>query len=122
MGSVVISPMLYTYYCWLDSKFPGKKARTIGIKVANDILIANVAYYSTFYYGMSYLEHKNHNRAKKDLQNVFGLSYLAGMVYWGPIMALNFAYVHRKFRVVFIALASFVETNGLCLMRRRVSD
>ena len=122
MGSVVISPMLYTYYCWLDSKFPGKKARTIGIKVANDILIANVAYYSTFHYGMSYLEHKNHNRAKKDLQNVFGLSYLAGMVYWGPIMALNFAYVHRKFRVVFIALASFVETNGLCLMRRRVSD
>ena len=63
MGSCVIAPMLYTYYCWLDTRFPGKRMRTIAIKVANDVFIANIAYYGTFYYGMSYMEHKNHSKA-----------------------------------------------------------
>ena len=82
MGSCVIAPMLYSYYCWLDNRFPGKRLRTIAIKVANDVFIANIAYYGTFYYGMSYLEHQNHQRAKADLKKAFGITYILGMVYW----------------------------------------
>lgn len=118
MGSCVIAPMLYTYYCWLDTRFPGKRMRTIAIKVANDVFIANIAYYGTFYYGMSYMEHKNHSKAKADLKKSFGITYVLGMFYWVPVMAFNFKYINPTGRVIFIALASFVETNFLCLMRR----
>ena len=119
LGSFVIGPMLYTYYCWLDTRFPGKKIRTIAKKVANDIFVANVAYYTSYYYGMSYLEHKDHKRATNDVKNAFRFTYIAGMVYWGPVMAFNFAFINPTWRVSFIALMSFVETNGLCLIRRQ---
>ncbi len=122
MGSCVIAPMLYTYYCWLDTRFPGKRMRTIAIKVANDVFIANIAYYGTFYYGMSYLEHKNHSKATTDLKKAFGITYFLGMLYWVPVMAFNFKYINPTGRVIFIALASFVETNFLCLMRRHKSS
>ena len=122
MGSCVIAPMLYTYYCWLDTRFPGKRMRTIAIKVANDVFIANIAYYGTFYYGMSYLEHKNHSKATADLKKAFGITYFLGMLYWVPVMAFNFKYVNPTGRVIFIALASFVETNLLCVMRRHKSS
>ena len=92
MGSFCISPMLYTYYCWLDKTFPGKNARTIIKKVANDVIFANVAYYSVFYYGMNYMEHKNHESAKSEVKKAFGWSYLMGMIYWVPVMACNFKF------------------------------
>ena len=119
LGSCVIGPMLYTYYCWLDTRFPGKKMRTVAKKVANDIFIANIAYYTSYYYGMSYLEHKDHKRATDDVKSAFRFTYVAGMVYWGPVMVFNFAFISPTWRVTFIALMSFVETNGLCLIRRQ---
>jgi hypothetical protein len=114
--------LLYTYYCWLDATFPGHTWRPVLKKVANDVLFANIAYYSAFYYGMSLLEHRDHKRAKSDLKQNFGVSYIMGMVYWIPVMATNFAFISPKHRVIFIACASFVEMNGLCLMRRQTSQ
>lgn len=104
MGSFCISPMLYTYYCWLDKTFPGKNARTIIKKVANDVIFANVAYYSVFYYGMNYMEHKNHESAKSEVKKAFGWSYLMGMIYWVPVMACNFKFFTPKNRVIFIGV------------------
>ena len=118
MGGFCIAPMLYTYYCWLDKTFPGRSALTVAKKVANDVLFANVAYYSVFYYGMNFLEHKNHEQAKTEVKKALRFSYFAGMVYWVPVMSCNFYFVSPKFRVLFIAFASFLEMNGLCLMRR----
>ena len=104
--------MLYTYYCWLDKTFPGRAVTTVAKKVCNDVFFANVAYYSMFYYGMSYLEHQNHEKAKAEVKKAFGLSYLAGMLYWIPVMSINFVYFTPQHRVLFIAIGSFVETNG----------
>lgn len=118
MGACIISPMLYTYYCWLDAYYPGTAAKTVAKKVASDVLIANIAYYSVFYYGMNYLEHTDHNLAKAEVKKSFGISYIAGMLYWVPVMACNFSYISPKYRMVFIGFATYIEKNGLCLMRR----
>ena len=112
LGCFGISPMLYTYYCWLDKTFPGRAVTTVAKKVCNDVFFANVAYYSMFYYGMSYLEHQNHEKAKAEVKKAFGLSYLAGMLYWIPVMSINFVYFTPQHRVLFIAIGSFVEMNG----------
>ena len=118
MGSCVIAPVLYTYYCILDSKLPHVNLRSVAIKVASDVFLANVAYYGLFYYGMSILEHKNHQKAKGDLKSAFTVSYLAGMVYWVPVMAFNFTFIGPTSRLAFVAAATYIEMNGLCLMRR----
>ena len=104
--------MLYTYYCWLDKTFPGRAITTVAKKVCNDVFFANVAYYSMFYYVMSYLEHQDHETAKVEVKKAFGLSYLAGMLYWIPVMSINFVYVNPQHRVLFIAIGSYVEMNG----------
>ena len=61
---------------------------------------------------MSYLGHQNHEKAKAEVKKAFGLSYLAGMLYWIPVMSINFVYFTPQHRVLFIAIGSFVEMNG----------
>ncbi len=92
------------------------------IKILNDVLFANIAYYSAFYYGMAFLDHCDHDKAKRELKASFGNSYLLGMLFWIPVMGVNFRFVSPTFRVFFIACATFVEMNGLCLMRRLNKD
>lgn len=118
VGSGVIAPFFYTYYCILDSKLPGTAARTVALKVASDVIFANVGYYCLFYYCLSYLEHQSHPKAKNDVNSAFKISYLAGMAYWCPMMTINFKYLSPKWRVLFVGFATYIEMNGLCMMRR----
>lgn len=78
VGSVVIAPILHTYYCILDNKLPGTANKIVALKVGSDVIFANIAYYFLFYYCLSYLEHWSHEKALKDAKDAFGFSYLAG--------------------------------------------
>ena len=40
LGFFGISPMLYTYYCWLDKTFPGRAVTTVAKKVCNDVFLS----------------------------------------------------------------------------------
>ena len=118
VGSCVIGPVLYCYYFALDKKWPGTSIRTVATKLACDIMFANIAYYCLFYYCISFLQHKNHKRAKKDTKDVLVKTYVVGCLYWTPLMALNFKYLSPQSRVLFVAMATYIEMNGLCLMSR----
>jgi protein Mpv17 len=119
VGSCVIGPLLHTYYRVLDAYLPGVAVRTVALKVASDVLGANIVYYGLFYFCLSYLEHRDVARAEKDVSKAFGITYIAGMLYWIPVMALNFRWVSPRRRLLFIAFATYIEQNGLCLMRRK---
>jgi len=41
-----------------------------------------------------------------------------GALYWVPLQFFNFKYLSPQSRVVFIAMATYIEMNGLCLMSR----
>ena len=118
VGSCVIGPVLYCYYFALDRRLPGTCLRTVATKVACDVVFANIIYYWLFYYCISYLEHRSHERAKKDTKDVLAKTYVVGTLYWMPLMALNFKYLSPQSRVIFVAMASYIEMNGLCLMSR----
>ena len=64
VGSCVIGPLLYSYYFVLDRQLPGSSTRTVLKKIACDCVCLNMVYYFLFYYSLSFLEHKNHERAK----------------------------------------------------------
>lgn len=81
VGSVVIAPILHTYYRILDTKLPGTANRIVALKVGSDVIFANIAYYFLFYYCLSYLEHWSHQKALKDAKSAFGFSYVAGKLY-----------------------------------------
>ena len=45
-----------------------------------------------------------------------------GPLYWVPLQFYNFKYLSPQSRVVFIAMATYIEMNGLCLMSRKNSS
>jgi hypothetical protein len=118
VGSCVIGPLLYSWYYVLDKGLPGASTRTVLLKVACDCICANLAYYCAFYYSISFLQHKNHERAKEDTKNKVAKTYVIGMLYWGPLMAINFKYLSPQSRVIFVAIATYIEMNGLCIVSR----
>ena len=122
VGSCVIGPLLYSYYFILDKQLPGASTRTVLLKVACDLIIANLAYYGAFYYSITFLQHQNHERAKEVVKNKVVKTYLLGMLYWGPLMTINFRYLSPQSRVIFVAIATYIEMNGLCLMSRTNSS
>ena len=70
VGSCVMGPLLYSYYFILDRQLPGSSTRTVLKKIACDCVCLNMVYYFLFYYSLSFLEHKNHERAKVIYQEV----------------------------------------------------
>ena len=118
IGSCIIGPLLYSYYFFVDKKLPGASRRTVLVKLACDCVFLNATYYCLFYYSLSLLEHKDHERAKYDTKNVLGKTCLIGALYWVPLQFYNFKYLSPQSRVVFIAMATYIEMNGLCLMSR----
>ena len=118
IGSCIIGPLLYSYYFVVDKKLPGASTRTVLLKLACDCVFLNATYYCLFYYSLSLLEHKDHERAKYDTKNVLGMTCVIGALYWVPLQFYNFKYLSPQSSVVFIAMATYIEMNGLCLMSR----
>ena len=118
VGSCVIGPLLYSWYYVLDKRLPGSSTRTVMLKVACDLIIANLAYYCAFYYSINFLQHKNHERSIEAAKNKVVKTYLIGMLYWGPLMTINFKYLSPQSRVIFVAIATYIEMNGLCIVSR----
>lgn len=50
VGGFCLGPVLYFYYSALDWRFPGQTGKIVAIKVACDVVFANILYYSLFYY------------------------------------------------------------------------
>ena len=118
VGSCVIGPLLYSWYYVLDKRLPGSSTRTVLLKVACDLIIANLAYYCAFYYSINFLQHKNHERSIEAAKKKVLKTYLIGMLYWGPLMTINFKYLSPQSRVIFVAIATYIEMNGLCIVSR----
>ena len=54
----------------------------------------------------------------EELRQKFLTTYLLAMAYWVPLQAANFALVPHAHRVLFISVCTFLEINGLCLLKR----
>jgi len=116
LGSLLLSPTLYFWYRFLDTRYPGAAWRPIFTKLLLDSTVASVPLYSAFYIGSSFLE------GKKDVfgewRSKFLPTYLVAMAFWIPMQCINFTFVSPERRVLFIAACTFVELNGLCLFKR----
>lgn len=139
MGTFAMAPALYGWYKVLDARLPGKAWATVAKKLALDATVASVPLYSAFYIGrgnhrmliffsckpilhlsflpgMSYLEGKEN--LLEEWRAKMGPTYVLAMAFWLPAQTFNFLYIPPDRRVLFIAACTFVELNGLCILKR----
>jgi hypothetical protein len=55
VGSFVLSPVLYAWYKWLDTRFPAKTGKVVFKKVILDSAVLGMPLYSAFYLGKHFL-------------------------------------------------------------------
>ncbi len=116
IGGLVMAPALHGWYRLLDGWYPGRSWPTVAKKLLLDCTVASLPLYSAFYVGTSLLEGRRN--VFKEWRQKFLTTYVLAMAFWIPVQTFNFAVVPPASRVVFIAACTFVELNGLCLLKR----
>ena len=61
LGAAVFSPVLTYWYRWLDRVLPGTTAKVVMQKVAMDIVVMDVPFYTAFYTVLNMLEGLMHH-------------------------------------------------------------
>ncbi|KAJ1673043.1 hypothetical protein EV182_005998 [Spiromyces aspiralis] len=80
------------------------RLRVIGMRVVADQLFYEPIAYMVFFTGMTFLEGGNWDDAKAKVSKAFWPTYLAGMMFWPAVQAVNFAFVPLMFRVPFASM------------------
>ncbi|XP_022693962.1 mpv17-like protein [Varroa jacobsoni] len=115
---ILAGPGLFYWFRWLDSRFVGTTFPVVIRKAATDQLISSTSCTVVFYISMSVMEKKEDIFA--ELRQKFWPTYKVSCCFWPPIQCLNFFLVPPHFRVVTVAVASFVWCNFLCILKRAV--
>ena len=112
MGTVIFPPILHKWYLWLDKKFPtGNLAK----KLILDQFLLTPVLVAMFFVGMSMMEGKDD--VTLECKQKFANTFFYDCLFWLPMQAINFVYIPTSFRVVFIAMCSFIWLNFLCTIK-----
>lgn len=111
-GTIIYPPILHKWYIWLDSKFP--KGNLIK-KLFLDQFILTPVLVAMFYIGMSAMEGKED--WTEECRDKFAHTFFYDCIFWLPMQAINFKFIPNAFRIVFIAICSFVWLNVLCTIK-----
>jgi len=117
VSTLGISPTLYYWYRFLDSKFVGTTARIVVRKCLMDQILMTPNLLVMFYVGMSVLEKKDDYFA--ELKAKFVPTYIANSLFWVPNQAANFSLIPPQFRIVYIGCCTLVWVNILCWFKRQ---
>lgn len=116
IGTFIMAPTLYGWYKFLDARFPGNSWSVVARKLVLDATVASVPLYSLFYVGTAFLE--GQPNVLEEWRRKFLPTYVLSMLFWIPMQTINFAAVPPTRRVLFVAACTFVEINGLCVLKR----
>jgi len=121
-GTVVIAPLFTQWYKWLD----GKKSFSIWTKIFFDQGLLTPPLLIAFFGVMAACEFKRYswsdsnelwNHVKQEIVTKLPKVYLADCLFWIPVQLLNFKYVPPTWRVLYVAVTTFLWTNVLCFAR-----
>lgn len=119
-GTVVIAPLFTQWYKWLD----GRKSFSIWTKIFLDQFILTPPLLIVFFGVMAACEcysWSNGNdlwsHVKREIETKLPKVYLADCLFWIPVQLLNFRYVPPMWRVMYVAVTTFIWTNVLCFAR-----
>ena len=118
LGAAVFSPVLTYWYRWLDRVLPGTTAKVVMQKVAMDIVVMDVPFYTAFYTVLNMLEGRSLRDAWAEVKAKLIPTIIFSVLLWTPAQTINFRYVPPHLRVVYMACVTFLELNVLALMKR----
>jgi len=118
LGAAVFSPVLTYWYRWLDRVLPGTTAKVVMQKVAMDIVVMDVPFYTAFYTVLNMLEGRSLKDAWAEVKAKLIPTIIFSVLLWTPAQTINFRYVPPHLRVVYMACVTFLELNVLALMKR----
>lgn len=117
MGTFLYSPVLYSWYKWLDSSFPGTTKQIIVKKLLLDQFLMTPNLLVIFYTGMSVMEGVDDPFA--ELKEKFVPTFTRSCLFWLPAQTINFYWVPPQFRIVYIGTCSLMWANILCWIKRQ---
>ena len=118
LGGVVFSPALHFWYRWLDRMMPGTGVVVVAKKVALDIGVFGVPYYTAFYILLNIMAGETMQASLAELRQKLVPAMLTKAAFWVPAQVANFRYVPPRLRIVYMAGCTFVEFNILALFKK----
>ncbi|XP_014283171.1 uncharacterized protein [Halyomorpha halys] len=116
-GSLYVAPTLNLWMSIARYLWP-QNTLTAAVSKA---LIEQVSYTPfamiSFFFGMSLLEGKNVEQAKKEVSEKFFPTYKVGICVWPVVQTLNYTLIPEKNRVPFVSLCSLAWTTFLAYMK-----
>ncbi|CAF0931180.1 unnamed protein product [Brachionus calyciflorus] len=104
LTGVVIGPLNYYWYKYLDTKYPTKTPRIIIKKILLDQIYGATFFTFLFIVIVCLLDGKTIRESLSEFVEKFPFIYLVDWLLWPPSQALNFYLVPKEFRVIFVNL------------------
>uniref|UniRef100_A0A0A9X194 Mpv17-like protein n=1 Tax=Lygus hesperus TaxID=30085 RepID=A0A0A9X194_LYGHE len=116
-GCLFVAPTLTIWMTIARAIWPQNNLRSALTKA----LVEQVTYtpfaMTSFYFGMTVLEMKGVEAAKKEVADKFLPTYKVGVLIWPFLQTINYTTIPEKNRIVFVSFCSFVWTTFLAYMK-----
>ena len=105
--STAFGPLVYYWYHFLDTRFPGKAPPIIVKKVVVDLLIAPV-WYGVYIGGLCLLKNSSLENALKEYKAKAPLLITADLMMWPILQTFNFVFFPPYYRIIGMKLNEIV--------------
>ncbi|CAG9760088.1 unnamed protein product [Ceutorhynchus assimilis] len=116
-GGLFTAPTLYAWIRVSSKLWPVTSLKTSITKALVEQLTYGPAALICFFYGMSLLEGKSIEEAKKQTETKFYPTWKVGVCFWPILQTINFHYIPEHNRVPFVSACSLVWCCFLAYMQ-----
>lgn len=117
-GGLFTAPTLYAWIKFSTRLWPVTSLKTSVAKAVVEQFTYGPAALICFFFGMSLLEGKSIEEAKREVEKKFLATWKVGVCFWPFLQTVNFQYISEKNRVPFVSACSLVWCCFLAYMHQ----
>ncbi|CAI6369381.1 unnamed protein product [Macrosiphum euphorbiae] len=115
-GAFYVAPTLNAWLTVARYLYPKNDLRSAIIKALLEQVTYSPCAMVSFYFGMSLLEGKTVEEAKKEVEKKFLPTYKVGVAVWPLLQVFNYTMIPEKNRIPFVSLCSLAWSSFLAYM------
>ncbi|CAG5135105.1 unnamed protein product [Candidula unifasciata] len=116
---VMLGPFNHYWYAILDRIIVGRTRKIVVKKILVDQAVAGPFFCTSFLYGISILEGKDHDAAKQEWKNKFLKIYMLDWTFWPLAQFINFKFVPSNYRVLYVCISTLIWNSLLSYIKYR---